>query len=139
MNTVRWLSIAPCAVLAWYATLFAGLAMLFGIQALCPYNDSTSGSCGASWYAYAEWLVMKASVAASAFVVVMTAAVVAPTHRLPVAWLAYVAGAAVATYFVTQTSALGEYIAALLAGLLAVYVVATKVGRLSRPSRSHGE
>lgn len=127
MTMLRWLAVMPCAVLAWYVALAAGSALLSGIYVLCPAEDVTSYSCVAWWYGYAEWVVLKLSVAASAFVVVITAAATAPYWRLQAAWLAYLAGSAIAAYLVAQTAAVGEFIAALIAGLGGVYLVAKRL------------
>lgn len=127
MTALRWLAVVPVAVLAWYGAFAAGLALRSGLAALCPAEDMISGLCFAWWYQVAHWVAVKLSVAASAFVVVVSAAATAPRYRLPVAWTAYLTGAAVAAYFVTQTAAAAEFMVALGAGLGGVLVVAKRL------------
>jgi hypothetical protein len=135
MTSLRWIAVVPCAVLAWYAALAAGLVLLSAVSDICPHEDMISGLCVAWWYEYAEWAVVKSSVAASAFVVVISAAATAPSCRLQVAWVAYVTGSVVATYFVTQMSVVTEFIVALIAGLAGVIVAAKYFRSTTCPTR----
>ena len=134
MKLVRWFSVVPSAILAWYAAFISGLVLVAAIGHLCPPEEIVSGLCGAWWYPYAERAVILLSVAASAFLVVVCASAMAPTHRVPVAWAAYVCGALVAIYFVSQTAAVGEFISAILAGLFGVFAVARYLGSPMLPN-----
>ena len=124
MKWLRWFAVIPTAIIAWYVVFIFGLTLVSAIGSLCPPEEVISGHCGAWWYPYAERTIIIFSVALSAFLVVVSAATVSPSHRVLVAWVAYVTGVIVAIYFVTQTSAVAEFVAAILTGLLAVFCVA---------------
>lgn len=133
MKCLRWFAVVPSAILAWYAAFILGLMALSGIDALCPPETMISGFCGVWWYPHAERAIILAAVALSAFLVVISASAVAPSYRVHVARLAYGVGVVVATYFVVKTSAVGEFMAAILAGLLGVFRVARCSASPSRP------
>jgi hypothetical protein len=135
MKWFRWFAVIPSAILAWYAVFISGLSLVFALGSVCPSEDVVSGHhCGAWWYSYAEQAVIIFSVALSAFLVVVCATLVSPSHRIRTAWVSYFAGFLVAMYFVSQTSAIGEFFAATLAGLLGVFCVAKYLGRPMLPN-----
>ena len=136
MKWVRWFAVVPSAILAWYVAFIFGLVLVSGVGRLCPPEEVVSGQCGAWWYPYGERAIILFSVGLSAFLVVVCATAVSPTHRVHVAWLAYVSGAVVAVYFVSQTSAVGEFIAAILAGLFGVFCVAKYLGAPLLPNNA---
>jgi len=133
MKCLRWFAVVPSAILAWYAAFILGLVALSGVDALCPPESMISGLCGAWWYPPTERAIILVAVGLSAFLVVVSASAVAPSHRVPVARLAYGVGVVVAVYFVVQTSAVGEFLAAILAGFLGVFCVARYSASPSRP------
>lgn len=128
MKLFRWFAVVPSAILAWYAAFISGLFLHSAVGRFCPPEEMISGHCGAWWHVYAERTVILLSVAASAFLVVVCAAAVAPSHRVYVAWAALASGALAALYFLSQTSAVGEFVAAILAGLFGVSSVARYLG-----------
>lgn len=134
MKLLRWFAVIPSAILGWYVVFTSGLLLVSAISSLCPPEEIISGLCGAWWYPYAERTVILFSVAASAFLVVVCAAVVAPANRVNIAWAAFVSGALVATYFLSQTSAVMEFVLAILAGLLGVFSVARYLGSSMLPN-----
>ncbi|MFY0666336.1 MAG: hypothetical protein JXQ97_17070 [Natronospirillum sp.] len=136
MKWFRWLAVIPSSIIAWYAMFILGMFVLFGINYLCPPEDIVSGQCMAWWYSYAEQSTIYLFVALSAFFVVVCAAIVAPSHRMYVAWVAYLSGFLVAVYFVSQTSTVGEFVSAILAGLLGVFSVAKFLGRQISPDKA---
>ena len=123
MNGLRWLSVAPAAILGWYAALMLGLVAHSGAQRLCPTEEMISGLCVARWYPYAERAIMLLAVALSAFLVVVCASLAAPSHRVRVAWAAYAAGVIAAADFLMETGAAAEFTAAMVAGWLSVLCV----------------
>lgn len=134
MNKFRWFSVMPAAILAWYAAVLSGLLLVSALGRLCPPEDLVSGQCMAWWYPYAERVVILFSVAASAFLVVVCAAAVAPSYRVPVAWVAYICGVLVAVFFVLKTALVGEFISAIISGLFGVFTVAKYLGRSMLPN-----
>ena len=137
MKWFRWFAVIPSSVIAWYAMAILGMSILFGIKDhLCPREELVSGQCMAWWYFYTKHILIYLFVALSAFIVVLCAAIVAPSHRMHVAWVAYFSGFLAAVYFVSQTSAVGEFVAALLAGLLGVFTVAKFLGSPVLPNKA---
>lgn len=137
MKWFRWLAIAPTSVVAWYAIFILGMFVLFGIKDhLCPPAELVSGQCMAWWYSYVERTIIYLFVALSAFVVVVCAAIIAPSHRIYVAGVAYLSGFLMAAYFLSQTSAVGEFVSAILAGLLGVFGVAKFLDRSELPNNT---
>jgi hypothetical protein len=137
MEWFRWLGVIPSSIVAWYAMFILGLFILSGFNDhLCPPEKLVSGQCMAWWYSYAEQATIYLFVGLSAFFVVVCAAIVAPSQRMYVAWVAYLSGFLVAVYFVSQTSALGEFVSAIFAGLLGVFGVAKFRGGPMSPNKA---
>ncbi len=135
MKWFRWFAVVPSAILAWYAAFISGLFLVFALGIICPPEDIISGHhCGAWWYSYADRTVIIFSVGLSGFLVVVCATFVSPSHRIRVAWVSYFSGLLVAIYFVLQTSAIGEFFAATLAGLLGIFSVARYLRRPMLPN-----
>ena len=123
VQTLRWLALIPACVAAWWLALLVGLCIRSVVNSFCPPELVVSGFCEASWYPAAEDAVICFGVALSAFLVVLTAALVAPTHRVLASKAALVSGSAVAIYFAIGTGAYFALAAAVLAGVLALVVV----------------
>ncbi len=130
VQVFRWLALIPACVAAWWLALFIGLYVRSLIVGFCPPElVDVSGFCEASWYPAAEDAVICFGVALSAFLVVLTAALVAPTHRVLASKAALAIGTVVAIYFAVGTGAYFALAAAVLAGIFAVLVVTTIVKR----------
>ena len=123
MNGLRWLSVAPAAILGWHTALILGLAAHSSAQRLCPPEAIVSGLCVAWWYPSVERTIMLLAVALSAVLVVVCASLAAPSHRVRVAWAAYAAGVIAAADFLMETGAAAEFTAAMVAGWLSVLCV----------------
>lgn len=123
INLGRWIAVLPAAVLAWYGCFLVGLLTLFHAGQMCPPGQLESGLCGAWWYAPLSATIEAAFVALSAIGVVCIAALVAPRHKVRVAWAAYGGGSLVAAYFAWHTGALLDFAAAEIVGLAAAVLV----------------
>ena len=132
---LRWLAIVPGCVASWYLALVVGLLLHSQIDRFCPPDLMVSGFCTASWYPAIERIVICLGAALSAFLVVVTAAVVAPAHRVAVSRFVLATGAAVAIWMGVRTDAYLELAFALIAGLLAAWLIA---GFARRASLSKG-
>ncbi len=136
IQVFRWLALIPACITAWYVALFIGLYAHGIVDSFCPPELVVSGFCEASWFPAAEQAVICFGVALSAFLVVLTAALVAPTHRVLASKAALVVGTVVAIIFAVETDTYFELAAAVLAGILGVLVVATVVKRGHRLTSS---
>ena len=123
IQVLRWLALIPACVAAWWLALFIGLYIRSVVNTFCPPELVVSGFCEASWYPAAESAVICFGVALSAFLVVVTAALVAPTHRVLASKFALASGSVIAIYFAVGTGAYLALAAAVLAGILALLVV----------------
>jgi hypothetical protein len=123
INLGRWIAIIPVAVVAWYGCFFVGVMTLFQAGQLCPPDEMVSGLCGAWWYGPLESTIEAAFVALSAIGVVCSSALMAPQHKVRVAWTAYVVGSVVAAWFMASTGALLDFVAAEVVGLAAAVLV----------------
>jgi hypothetical protein len=125
-DVVRWLLVIPCAVAAWYVALI--LTVLVGAIVVGPCIDSESPQprfCEAPWvqFALAHRLPIRFGIGLSAVLVVMVSAIVAPNHRVPVAWVALSVGAIVAGVMGYEAGAVAEAAVAVASGLLAAVLV----------------
>lgn len=123
MIWIRWLAVVPVAFVAWYAVFLFGMALIIGIGSLCPSEDIISGSCVAWWASYAERAAFIFCSGLAAFLVVVSSALVAPSHRRIVAWVSFGLGFIVAAFMSLPLSAFGELFAATVAGLVGVSFV----------------
>lgn len=123
IQVFRWLVLIPACIAAWYVALFIGLYVHGIVDSFCPPELVVSGFCEASWFPAAEKAAICFGVALSAFLVVVTAALVAPTHRLLASKAALAIGTLVAIVFAVGTDAYFELAAAVLAGILGVFLV----------------
>ena len=119
---IRWLWIPPCAILAWYAMLAVGLALNRLAMQFCPNETLVGGFCTASWFLTAERVIVIACAGLTAFAVVVVSAVTAPTYRIRTAVAVFALCALVAVNMLSQTGANPEFIAALLGGLIGIFV-----------------
>ena len=99
-SVIRWLLLVPSVVAAWYFAVFASIVLREVVVGRCFGSDAPPPEyCQASWFPR-EFLgdaLLFFGVGLSAVVVVVVAAVVAPSHKRHVAWAALVAGAILAT------------------------------------------
>ena len=123
IQVLRWTAIIPACILAWYVALFVGIYILGIVDGFCPPDQVISGFCQASWYPTAERVVICFGTALSAILVVLTAAIIAPTNRILVSRLALGVGAVIATVMAIQLGTYLELISALAAGTLGVLAV----------------
>lgn len=128
MIWIRWLAVIPVAILSCHAVFLLGMALLIGIGWLCPPEEMISGSCVAWWASYAERAAFVVCAGLAAFLVVVSAAVVAPSHRKQVAWASFAIGVMVTIYMSSPLSGIisvgAELITATIAGFAGVGLVA---------------
>jgi len=119
LRALRWL-LAPCTAVAGYLVSVFGSALIATwIKRLwCPPEQMVSGACIAPWYRTAELAGIAFAVGLGAALFVALPALVVPSHRSRVAWLAYAVGAVGIAGFVAQVglSFWPPWLAAMLAG-----------------------
>jgi len=94
LRWVRWLLVVPSAFVGWYIGVIVPILIFKANEALCPTHYLVSGMCHSPWSAWIEGVaIIIGSVLAGALVVLLPA-LIAPTHRKPVALIAYVIGLA---------------------------------------------
>jgi hypothetical protein len=125
-SAIRWLLLIPSAVAAWYVAVFVSVLLREIVVGRCLGSDSPPPEyCQASWFPV-EFLsdaLLFFGVGLSAVAVVVVAAVVAPSHKAPVAWVALGAGAILATVMGYSAGAVAEAAFAIASGVLAAVVV----------------
>lgn len=127
---IRWLLVVPAALLGWYIA-FAFVAALHSLAThFCPLEALISGACVATWFPFAESLLSALFAGLAAGLVVLFPALVAPSHRPWIAWLAFICGLAVALYFALQLPVAPEFSVAAAVGLL----VAIFIGKRHAPT-----
>jgi hypothetical protein len=132
-NVIRWLLVIPSAIAAWYFALFVGYLVFAVVVAPCSDSDQPQpGFCEAPWFPLVERMVIPSGAALAAFLVVTVPALVAPAHRVGVAWIAFGVGAIVAGVMGYGAGAVVEVAAAIAAGALATVLVS----RFARGSRN---
>ena len=119
---LRWVLAPIGGLVAWHATLFLGLVAVGVLDSMCPPDEMVSGMCQADWYEPAFDALVAVFSGISAVLVVLVPALIAPTHRLRMAWIAYGVGAAFAIFFALGTSLYPPAAAALLGGATAVAI-----------------
>lgn len=130
---MRWLAVIPAAISGWYLALILGMFLLALAERTCPAENRISGICTAWWFGYIEQAIVYFGVAAAAFLVVTFAALVSPSHRYLVARFIFLLGVLVAGYLAWDLSAWGEFLAAVAAGLSAVYWQGSTRGHWLKP------
>jgi hypothetical protein len=125
-SVIRWLLLVPSVVAAWYFAVFVSIVLREVVVGRCFGSDAPPPEyCQASWFPR-EFLadaLLLFGVGLSAVVVVAVAAVVAPSHKRHVAWVALVAGAILATVMGYGIGAVAEVAVAIAAGVLTAVVV----------------
>lgn len=130
MEKLRWLLILPGAYLAWYSVFIIGLATYPIVEsALCPPIDMISGTCMNPRVARAMVGFFHVFVGVAAAAVVLTAAVIAPSQKSAVAWIALAVGGLASTLLAVSKDLMSEAVVAVVIGLLAAYLY----GQLSSP------
>jgi hypothetical protein len=117
MNTFRWLA-GPIAIVgAWWVAIVCGMVAFSIALQLCPAEHLVSdGVCTAPWFFGLTAAIRLGTVGLAAALVVLAAALVAPSHKLQVAMAAYMGGAIVAFNFALPDGQWDAFSTALIVG-----------------------
>ena len=140
-SVVRWILVVPGAVVGWYFALVVS-ALLFGfLVAPCMSSDGPQPYfCEAAWYPREALFHGMSFFGAglSAILVVTVSALMAPSHRTGVAWIAVGIGATVAIVLTYGTDELlAETLFAIACGGIAAVVVSRATGGSRLTEASH--
>ena len=119
---IRWLWIPPCAILAWYVMLGLGAGLNMLATLFCPADALVGGFCTASWFRTVEHVTVVSSAGLTALAIVVVSAITAPSYRTRTAMAVFVLCVVVAINMLTQTGAYPAVIAAVVGGLIGVFV-----------------
>lgn len=119
---IRWMWIPPCAILAWYASLLLGIALNSLATLFCPADALIGDFCSAAWFRTVERDIVIGCAGVAALAVVVVSAITAPMFRVRAAAVAFLVAVAVAFNMLSQTNAHTEFTAAVIGGLIGLFV-----------------
>lgn len=119
---IRWLWIPPCAILAWYGVLAVGVALNLLATQFCSADALVGGFCTASWFQTVDRVIMVSCAGLTALAIVVVSAITAPAYRTRTAMAVFALCVLVAIHMLTQTGAYPEFIAAVVGGLIGIFV-----------------
>jgi hypothetical protein len=138
MRVLRWALLVPLAIAAWYAVFATGLFTHFYVeQHFCPSEDLVSGFCQNQSMQIALTVLMHTFTALSAAVVCFSAVLVAPSHKEPVVWIAFVIGLLIATCFGFMARDWSLFVAAAIAGAVAATAITFSLRARASHSKSN--
>jgi len=127
-KSLRWIAVVPSAMLAWCIAFVVSLyALGMAERFLCPADLLSSSGCYTPWWSSVEQSAAALGAALAAFLVVLVATFVAPSHRRRVAWYSYAVGAFFAVLIGFWTHFLVEMATTLLAGAVTAAVISRKL------------
>jgi hypothetical protein len=129
IKILRWVMVIPAAVIGWWLAIIIGLSLTHIPEYFCPPEFMVSDLCMAPWYGPILSGILIFSAALSAFLVLVVAVLVAPSHRALVAKGVFVAGSLYATYLAFTISAWAECAGAIICGLVTLFWLIKKYGR----------
>ena len=129
IRALRWLLVAPMAVLGWIIAFAAALATHSLIDTYCPEQYKVSNTCTWEWAFLAQDLLIVVGATISAVLFMSFATVTAPEYKARVATAAFVVGLSAATWVFLQTSALSAFIGACAGGLVTLLITLKYHGR----------
>ena len=125
-TTLRWLTILPMSIAAWFIAFIGTVQLLDLILYFCPVEHQVSGMCTHPVATGAENALIVFGASLSAVLVILAAAFTAPTHKAKVAAGILVLGLVVAVWAYLETDALAALIGACLAGFITFLLVLRK-------------
>lgn len=132
LKLVRWLLVIPAAIVGWVIAFATAVFLYEGIAGLCPENVQYEEDLFLCVPRALDWAI-SAGAALAAILVVLLAVICAPSHKRFVAWLTYMAGAAVALLLFMEmgSDARMPFISALSSGLLTAILIHRRASRRS--------
>ncbi len=123
LSLIRWILVFPAAVGAWYVALFLAMALLTGLDHLCPREQIVSGMCMAPWYPGAFEVLFCFGAGIAAALVVVTCTLIAPSYKRRIAVATFLAGSVVAVVMGFTTHAYAALITSIVAGAIVLCVI----------------
>ena len=117
---LRWVTVVPSAIVAWFAALMIGLALRRVAFAFCPPELVFSrGECSAPWFMPVERAIMVFGAGLAAALFVLFPTIIAPAHRRIVLWVSFLVGVALAAVAGLYSGFYLELLAAIAVGSVA--------------------
>ena len=129
IRTLRWLLVAPMAVLGWLIAFTSTLALYSLIDTYCPDQYRVSGLCSWEWALLAQDVLIVLGAAISAVLFVSFATLTAPVYKARAATAAFLVGFCAAFWAYLQTEALSALLGAVIGGLVTLMIVVKYHGR----------
>jgi hypothetical protein len=126
--TMRWIAVAPSAIVAYLFSFFTGFALMDIADSYCPPSQVVSGMCTAPWAHDVELGIMTFGAGLAGFLLVAVPAQVAPSEQIVIARAILIGG----TVLALIGAAFGAYVeatGAIVGGMLALWIVTKRVKR----------
>ena len=123
MNIIRWILVIPIGILGWGTALILGMALYELAIYACPKEQLISGMCVAEWFESVITIIMLFSFSIAAVLVVILPTIIAPSHKVTIAIIAYIIGAIFALHCGYSINEWLMAIIALFIGLLSVIFI----------------
>jgi len=135
-SPIRWLLVLPVAIAAWFVSLFIGIVMFVGVEALCR-SEVSGGPCAAPWSANLQYAVVAFGAGLAATLIMVSCTWLAPTHKRQTAIATFVVGTIVAIYLgnVASDSHI-PMVAAIVAGTIVLAILLRRNPPVSPPNKS---
>jgi hypothetical protein len=121
-SVIRWILVIPSAIVAWYFAFLVGATLFVSLVGPCFDTDAPQPQfCEATWFEPMRRGLFFFGVGLSAILVVVASAIMAPSHRSAVAWIAAGAGTVMASVMGFRAEAIAEAVVAIACGTLAAF------------------
>jgi hypothetical protein len=129
-SVVRWILVIPSAIVAWYFAFLVGAALFAFLVGPCLDTDAPQPQfCEAAWFEAMRRGVFFFGAGLSAILVVVASAIMAPSHRSAVAWIAAGVGTVVASVMGYHAEAIAEAVVAIACGTLTAFFLSRVLSR----------
>jgi len=128
-NILRWVVLPFACFLAWLWAVFISAAILRIAEVIWFEGQTVSGSGVAIWQEPVKAWIYCLGAGSSAFLVVVTAFLVAPTSRGTVSWITVGIAGTIAFLLALATSAWDMFAAAIVTGLITAHILSRSSNR----------
>ena len=123
-TTLRWLFVGPATLATWFGVFLIGLVAYQATEhAVCPEGQMVSGICVNPRVQSTLEVVIYIFAGISAIAVELAAAALAPSHKVVVSWVTFIAGSWAAILLGFLANAYGQALTAIACGLITPIVM----------------
>ena len=131
---LRWILVVPSIMFVWFIAIELGYGAIYLLNSFCAPDDYGPWLCAEQWYvSVAPWVVYVWAML-SVMSVILTAVLVAPSHKTIITWLAVCVGVSVGCAMADDGQVELQIVCVIIGGLLGL---ATSF-RWLVPRHSHG-